>query len=210
MSVGCLWKAPRGQGPARGRGCRFRRSAGGRGCCCRSLRASHALQGKEVLQVLVDEVRSVRVGEHAVIHFVIQPCADHVRVFAVFPEDRVEPRDVSFCLVHALDGIPLGFLNGLLGLSACPRDGLVVRLFAFIDHAAPVLDCLVHVLEGVLHGPLGRHDVLQLHRCHVDAQAVGLVEIVHHLLTLQLDVGPFGADHVEDRTVPDQHVDHGL
>ena len=150
------------------------------------------------------------VAEDLVVHLVVQPGAHHVRRLPVLAEHGEEPRDVAPRLVDALGGIPLRLLDGLLRLAAGLGDGLVVGLLALVDEPAPVLDGLVHVLECVLHGALGGHDVLQLHRGDPDAQPVGLVQVVHQLLALQLDVRALGADHVEDRAVTHQHVDDRL
>ena len=169
--------------------------------------SSDALQREEVLEVLVDQVGALGPSEDLVVHFVVQAGTDHVRCLPVLAENGEEPGDVTLRLVHALGGIALGFLDCLVGLTAGLGDGLVVGFLALVDQPAPVLDGLVDVFEGVLHRALGRDDVLQLHRRDADAQSIGLVQFIHQLLALHLDVRALGADDVEDCAVTDEHVD---
>ncbi len=112
--------------------------------------------------------------------------------------------------VDAVDGVPFRFLDQLLRLTLGPGDGLVVGFLTLVDQSASILDRLVDILECLLDGSGRGHDVLELHGGDLDAELVLFEQFVHLVLALGFDVGPFGADDIEDGPVPDQLVDDRL
>jgi hypothetical protein len=167
-------------------------------------------EGNEVLEVLVDQLHALGVAEDVFEHFIVEPGAGDPWVAEVLVQHPVEAGHVALGLVDALHRVALGLGDHLVGHALGLGDGVVVGFLPLVDQPAPVLDGLVHVLEGVLDRSSRRHDVLQLDRGHPDAQVVLVIEPVHDFLGLGLDVGPFGADHVEDSPVADQLVQHRL